>query len=79
VTLNSAGKVRFFVGGKRISNCLARSTAGSYPNFTATCSWKPPVTGKQSLTARVTPSDNSFAATTSSPASVHVVRRATSR
>jgi hypothetical protein len=79
VTLNAAGKVRFFVGGKRISNCLARSTTGSYPNFSSTCSWKPPVTGKQNLTARVTPTDGSFAASTSTITAVNVVRRSTSR
>jgi hypothetical protein len=79
VTLNSAGKVRFFVGGKRISNCLARSTTGSYPNFSATCSWKPPVTGNQNLTARVTPSDSSFSATTSPSTAVWVNKRANSR
>jgi hypothetical protein len=79
VTLNAAGKVRFFVGGKRISNCLARSTTGSYPNFSSTCSWKPPVTGKQNLTARVTPTDGSFAASTSTTTAVNVVRRSTSR
>jgi hypothetical protein len=79
VTLNTDGKVRFFVGGKRISNCLARSTTGSYPSFTATCAWKPPVMGSQSLTARVTPSDNSFSATTSPSTSVLVTKRANSR
>jgi VCBS repeat-containing protein len=79
VTLNAAGKVRFSVGGKRISNCLAKSTTGSYPNFTATCSWKPPVTGNQNLTARVTPSDGSFSATTSPSTSVLVTKRANSR
>jgi len=79
VTLNTDGKVRFFVGGKRISNCLARSTTGSYPNFTATCSWKPPVMGSQSLTARVTPSDNSFSATTSPSTAVLVTKRTNSR
>ena len=79
VTLNTDGKVRFFVGGKRISNCLARSTTGSYPSFTATCSWKPPVMGSQSLTARVTPSDGSFSATTSPSTSVLVTKRASSR
>jgi hypothetical protein len=79
VTLNTAGKVRFFVGGKRISNCLAKSTTGSYPNFSATCSWKPPVTGKQSLTARITPTDGSFSATTSSSTALLVTRRASQR
>jgi hypothetical protein len=79
VTLNAAGKVRFFVGGKRISNCLARSTTGSYPNFSATCSWRPPVTGGQNITARVKPTDSSFSATTSSTTSVRVIRRVNQR
>jgi hypothetical protein len=79
VTLNSAGKVRFFVSGKRISNCLARSTTGSYPNFSATCLWKPPVTGRQNLTARVTPTDISFSAATSASTAVWVNKRASSR
>jgi hypothetical protein len=79
VTLNAAGKVRFFLEGKRISNCLAKSTTGSYPNFSATCSWKPPVTGNQNLTARVTPSDGSFSATTSPSTAVWVTKRANTR
>ena len=79
VTLNAAGKVRFFVGGKRISTCLARSTTGSYPNFSATCSWKPPVSGRHNITARVTPADSSFSATTSAATSVWVTKRSNSR
>jgi hypothetical protein len=79
VTSDVAGKVRFFVGGKRISNCLARSTTGSSPSFTATCSWKPPVTGRQSLTARITPTNSSFTTATSETTSIWVVRRSNSR
>ncbi len=79
VTLNTAGKVRFFLGGKRISNCLAKSTTGSYPNFSATCSWKPPVTGRQSLTASITPTDSSFTSATSASTAVWVTKRASSR
>jgi hypothetical protein len=79
VTSDVAGKVRFFVGGKRISNCLARSTTGSSPSFTATCSWKPPVTGRQSLTARITPTNSSFTTATSAATSVWVVKRSNSR
>jgi VCBS repeat-containing protein len=79
VTSDVAGKVRFFVGGKRISNCLARSTTGSSPSFTATCSWKPPVTGRQSLTARITPTNSSFTTATSEATSIWVVRRSNSR
>ena len=79
VTLNTAGKVRFFLSGKRISNCLARSTTGSYPNFSATCSWKPPVTGRLSLTASITPTDSSFTSATSASTAVWVTKRASSR
>ena len=79
VTTNAAGKVRFFVSGKRISTCLARSTTGSYPNYSATCSWKPPVTGRQSLTASITPTDGSFSAATSASTLVQVTRRVNQR
>jgi hypothetical protein len=79
VTVGTAGKVRFFVGNKRIANCLARSTTGSYPNFSATCSWKPSVSGRATLTARVTPSDNSFSAATSEATSILVLRRTNQR
>jgi VCBS repeat-containing protein len=79
VTINVAGKVRFFVGGKRISTCKDRTTSGSYPNNTATCSWRPAVTGRQTLTATLTPTDNTFSASTSAPTTVQVVRRGTVR
>lgn len=79
VTINVAGKVRFFVGGKRISTCKDRVTSGSYPNNSATCSWKPPVTGRQVLTATLTPTDNTFSSSTSSPTIVQVQKRTTTR
>jgi uncharacterized repeat protein (TIGR02543 family) len=79
VTSDVAGKVRFFLGGKRISNCLARSTTGSPPSFTATCAWKPPVTGSQNLAARITPTDSSFTSATSTSTVVWVNKRANSR
>jgi VCBS repeat-containing protein len=79
VTINVAGKVRFFVGGKRISTCKDRTTSGTYPNNSATCSWRPAVTGRQILTATLTPTDNTFSASTSAPTTVQVVRRGTTR
>lgn len=79
VTVNVAGKVRFFIGGKRISGCLARSTSGSYPNFTATCSWKPAVSGRQFLTATVTPTDNTFSGSTSARGEIFVLKRSGAR
>jgi hypothetical protein len=79
VTINVEGKVRFFVGGKRISTCKDRVTSGSYPNNTATCLWKPPVTGKQILTATLTPTDSTFAVSTSAPTEIFVRKRVTLR
>lgn len=79
VSSTAAGRVAFFVGGKRISTCLSRATTGSYPSFTATCSWKPSVMGRQILTARITPTDLTFSASTSAGSEVRVFRRTNSR
>lgn len=79
INVNVAGKVGFFVSGKRIPGCLARPTSGSYPNFTATCSWKPAVTGYQNLTATLTPSDSTFASSTSTVATYWVLKRTNRR
>lgn len=79
VTLNVSGRVGFFVGGKRISTCKAVSTSGAYPNTSATCSWRPALTGRQILTATLTPSDTTFSAATSAPTTVQVVRRTNTR
>ncbi len=79
VTSSVAGKVRFFAGGKRISTCLSRTTTGSYPNYSATCSWKPAVQSKQLLTATITPTDNTFSAATSAATEVRVERRTNTR
>jgi VCBS repeat-containing protein len=79
VTINVSGKVRFYVGGKRISTCKDSVTSGTYPNNSATCLWKPAVTGKQILTATLTPTDNTFAASTSAPTEVFVRKRGTVR
>jgi hypothetical protein len=79
VSINVTGKVRFFVGGKRISTCKDRVTSGTYPNNSATCLWKPSVTGKQLLTATLTPTDNTFAASTSAATEVFVRKRSNTR
>jgi uncharacterized repeat protein (TIGR02543 family) len=79
VTVNAPGSVRFYLAGKRIPTCLARPTSGSYPNYTATCAWKPPVIGFQNLTAELTPSDNTFSRSTSAVGSFWVLRRTTIR
>lgn len=79
VTVNAPGLVRFFLKGKRIPACLSRPTSGNYPNYTATCQWKPPVTALQTLTAALTPTDNTFASSTSAPSSFWVLKRTTRR
>lgn len=79
VTLNVAGKVRFFIDGKRIATCLAQPTIGSYPTLTSTCTWKPVRTGRQFLTAQLTPTNNNFTVTTSQPQMIWVVKRTTTR
>ena len=79
VTVNAPGTVAFFLAGKRIPACLKRATSGTYPNYTATCSWKPPVIGFQNLTAELTPSDNTFSKSTSSVGTFWVLKRTTTR
>jgi hypothetical protein len=79
VTASAPGKMLFFAQGKRISNCLARPTSGSVAPYTATCSWKPSVTGYQTITAKLTPANISYSAITSSPLKVFVQRRTTLR
>ena len=79
VTVNAPGKVRFFINGKRIPNCLAVSTSGSGSTYTATCNWKPTVTGRQSLTAALTPTSNTFSVATSPTLSTFVFKRPTNR
>lgn len=79
VTVNAPGSVRFLLKGKKIPGCLSRPTSGNYPNFTATCQWKPPVTALQTLTAEFISSDSSFARSTSAPSSFWVLKRTTRR
>lgn len=79
VTVNAPGKARFFMDGKRIANCLAVSTTGSYPNYIATCNWKPAVTSRHSLTATFTPSDNTLSQVSSPAAIIWISKRTNTR
>lgn len=79
VNVNVAGKVRFFINGKRVAGCIRVSTTGSYPSLTATCNWKPTFTGRQSISAQLNPSDNSFSEITSAPQAIFVLKRSTIR
>ena len=79
VSLNTAGRLRFFVNGKRITNCLSRATTGSYPSVSGTCSWKPAVTGRNFVTVQITPTDTTFSTVTSNRFEVWVFKRAGNR
>ena len=79
VTVNAPGKVRFFMDGKRIANCLSVPTSGTYPNYTAACSWKPAVTARHTVSATLSPSDNTFSASTSQVGTFWVLKRTNRR
>jgi hypothetical protein len=79
VTSDTAGKVSFFLNGKRIAGCISRLTAGSSPSFTSTCTWRPTVQGVQRITAQLVTGVQGAATPTSAPLNVFVNRRATLR
>lgn len=76
VLVNTPGRVRFFIDGKRIPGCLAVATTGNTPTITATCTWKPSVTGLRSVYAVFTPLDGTTTGATSARTALPVVKRA---
>jgi hypothetical protein len=79
VTSDTSGALRFFVANKRMPNCLARSTTGSYPNYSATCTWKPTFTGSQQIYATIRPTDGALSSITSPTTSIFVFKRSNTR
>lgn len=79
VTMTVPGRVRFFIGNKRIPQCLAVPTTGTAPELTATCTWKPAVRGIQSVYAVLTPTEGVFSPITSDKASMVVLMRPSNR
>ena len=79
VTVGAAGYLRFYIDGKRIPACLNRPTTGSAPNFTATCSWKPPVKGTHRIYAAFTSTDSSYTNANSPVANIQVSPRTNNR
>lgn len=79
LTVPVTGVVRFFVNGKRISNCKDRVTSGNAPNNVATCSWKPSVKGTARISVQLTPTSNSYSVGSTSTLIVNVASRATRR
>jgi hypothetical protein len=79
VTMTVPGRVRFFIGNKRIPQCLAVPTTGTTPEFTATCTWKPAVQGRQDVYAVLTPTEGAFSSASSGKTSIDVLKRTNSR
>jgi len=69
--IDQAGKVSFFVDGKRIPSC--QNMSASIGN--KSCAWKPAVQKQVNLTATLVPSNNVYNRSTSSLA-VRVIKRA---
>ena len=68
------GRITFFVDGKKVPRCINRAaTAGN-----VSCSWKPAVQKAVTISARLTPSNNVYNASSSS-LNVQVVRRSGAR
>lgn len=79
VVTATPGKVRFFLAGKRIPNCLAKSTSGSYPNYSATCTFNSSLSGNQLASVTLTPTNGAISAVTSVNSPVFIYKRTNNR
>ena len=79
VTVNAPGKVRFFFDNKRIPNCLAVATSGNYPNYSATCAWKPASVNRHFVSVTFTPSGSTFSSASTPLREVFILKRTTTR
>jgi len=68
--VNQAGVVTFFWNDKRIGGCIKRVATTS-----ATCSWKPSVTGQWSIQALLDPTDPTYINSYSQKLPVFILRR----
>jgi hypothetical protein len=75
-TVGAAGRVRFFINGKRIPTCLSVITSGS--PMTATCTWKPATSGVLMITATLTPVKSGLSVSSASK-TISVSRRTNTR
>jgi hypothetical protein len=73
-TVNQAGVVTFFWNGERIPGCIKRPASTS-----ATCIWKPAVTGQWSISALLDPTDPTYVDSFSPRLSVFIFRRSGTR
>lgn len=73
-TVSQPGLVTFSWNGKRIAGCINKTASSS-----ATCNWKPAVTGAWTIGAFLDPTDPTYVNSTSNPLSVFITKRSNSR
>ena len=73
-TVDQAGRISFFVDGKRIAGCFNRVVATS----SRTCTWKPSVQKQVTISSRLVPTNSAYS-TSDESMKVWVVRRTGTR
>jgi hypothetical protein len=73
-TVDQAGRISFFVDGKRIAGCFNRVVATS----SRTCTWKPAVQKQVTISSRLVPTNSAYS-TADESMKVSVVRRTGTR
>ena len=76
-TVSVAGKVTFYLAGKRIPGCVNKLASGNTP-ITVSCTFKPALTANQSIRATLVPTLSAYPATTSS-VERYILKRTTRR
>ena len=61
-SVSVAGKVTFFIAGKRIPGCINKTAAGTTP-ISVSCTFKPALTASQVIKATLTPTITAYPAT----------------
>ncbi len=72
--VSQAGKITFFWNGKRIAGCINKAASSS-----ATCEWKPAVTGQWSIQALLDPTDPTYVNSYSEKLPVFILKRTGTR
>lgn len=76
-SVSVAGRVTFFLSGKRISGCLNKVASGITP-ITVSCTFKPSLTARQTIKATLVPTLNAYP-TTSASVDRFILKRTTTR
>ena len=74
---SSAGKIDFQANGKSIAGC--RNIKVSAPSYSATCSYRPSVKSRVTITAKFTPTDSAYFAATAVSNTFNVIPRSGNR